>query len=207
MLIQRPLPTPTVPCPSPEGTQITPICVAILATPSTAGPCTVAHRQPDRPRSRSSNVGQPKLRHEQPWAFGCGPPAQLSPRAGLAVPRVRRRDLRGRARNAPVAPALTFRSPGTGIRRGSARLPPRRRRRCLDERDGGQLYRCAYSIASWVFPTPPMPCRAWTAARLPDSRVWRMLASRSSRPVKDGFRAGTLPHPRTTGGNSADEDG
>ena len=36
---------------------------------------------------------------------------------GLIVPRLRRRDQRERARNAPVALALTLRSPGTGIRR------------------------------------------------------------------------------------------
>ena len=52
--------------------------------------------------------------------------------------------------------------------------------------------RCAYSIASCVLPTPPMPYSACTTALSPDSSASRTETSRPSRPVNPGLRAGTF---------------
>src|SRR5262249_19854322 len=42
----------------------------------------------------------------------------------------------------------------------------------------------------WVLPTPPIPCSAWTTALSPANSRSRSSASRSSRPVNPGLRAG-----------------
>ena len=52
--------------------------------------------------------------------------------------------------------------------------------------------RCAYSAASCVLPTPPMPCRACTTVRSPASSFSRTEISRPSRPVNPGFLVGTF---------------
>src|ERR1700730_392836 len=73
------------------------------------------------------------------------------------------------------------------------------------------LKRCAYSTASEVLPTPPMPC---TAARPTDTCVTaaglsciRMASSRSSssaRPVKLAMRGGTPMNGRGGGANACE---
>src|ERR1700735_1219733 len=55
------------------------------------------------------------------------------------------------------------------------------------------MYRCAYSSATWVLPTPPRPCKAIgaTTAMLVPVRRSCNCSSTSTRPVNTAFRVGT----------------
>ena len=61
----------------------------------------------------------------------------------------------------------------------------------------------AYSAASWVLPTPPIPCTECTVTAAPAASARASFSSSGPRPVKWGFRAGTFHTCGNAPGNRA----